>query len=195
MLDWLQPLSEIGVPGVLGVPPQKSATSSGTPLKSVGVPGVPEHRIGTPGTPAKSAGVPAKPLKLNEEHPEHREHLKNSEVALILNEWHGQLAALDPYRAPDGWAPARWRQLVEDARWFIDKYGDQAARDRWDTSNVFGLWPGKPGWGGLVDRLSGSRSLVLTADRAHWRARGEVDRYNRASYPDLRPFWKAGAQR
>ena len=195
MLEWLQPLSEIGVPGVLGVLPQKTATSSGTPLKSVGVPGVPEHRVGTPGTPAKSAGVPSKSLKLNEKHREHREHLKNSEAALILNEWHERLAALDPCRAPDGFALTRWRQLVEDARWLLENYGRQAARDRWDTADVFGLWPGKPGWGGLADRLCGSRSLILTADRAHWRNWGEVQRYNRTSYADLRPFWEAGAQR
>ena len=55
-----------------------------------------------------------------------------------------------------------------------------------------GRWPGKDAWGGIADRLQGSRSLVMTADRARWRTMfgGVAEQFNRGAYPDLRPLWE-----
>lgn len=41
MLDWLDAIPNLGVPGVPGVEPQKTVGFAGTPWKSAGVPGVP----------------------------------------------------------------------------------------------------------------------------------------------------------
>lgn len=35
-----------------------------------------------------------------------------------------------------------------------------------------------------------ARSLVLTRDRAHWQSKGQVERYNRGSYPGVLLIWK-----
>ncbi|MEZ5688770.1 MAG: hypothetical protein R3E21_08330 [Caenibius sp.] len=70
----------------------------------------------------------------------------------------------------------------------------QAFRDGWTVGELFGLWPDKPGWGGIADRLDGSRSLKMTADRAHWRCgvTGDARQFNRGAYGDLTPFWEVG---
>lgn len=108
-----------------------------------------------------------------------------------LKVWADGLKCADPRCPPDGWTPARWGRLCDDAAFILEGFGAQAARDGWSTADLFGLWPNKPHWGGVADRLQGCRALVLTADRAHWRALGVVDRFNRGSYPDLRPFWES----
>jgi hypothetical protein len=108
-----------------------------------------------------------------------------------LRQWMVSMARLDPYQPPDGWEIRRWQQLYDDAEWLLAKFGDQAARDGWSSADLFGLWPGKPHWGGIADRLRDSRSLVLTADRAHWRSWGQVERFNRGSYPELVLLWEA----
>src|SRR5207302_6721490 len=90
--------------------------------------------------------------------------------SLILREWHGHLVAIDPCRPPEGWTMDRWQTLCDDAYWIYEKYAPRAVRDGWSSADLFGLWPGVPHLGGLADRLKGSRSLVLTADRACWRS-------------------------
>ena len=109
-----------------------------------------------------------------------------------LREWKAAMARLDPCRPPGEWEMRRWQQMYDDAEWLLDKFGEQAVRDWWSSADLFGIWDGVPHAGGVADRLRGSRSLVLTADRAHWRSWGQVERYARGSYPDLRPFWESG---
>jgi hypothetical protein len=107
-----------------------------------------------------------------------------------LRGWKRALARLD-YRQPiAGIDQKRWANLVDNADWLLAEHGENAARFGWDTADLFGLWPDKPAWGGVVDRLRGARSLLLSADVATWRTRhGEAERYARGAYPDLRPFW------
>ena len=107
-----------------------------------------------------------------------------------LRLWKRGLAKVDPLHPAPGYDAGAWQALCDDAVWVLGCFGEQAARDGWCASDLFGLWPGKPHWGGIADRLRGSRSLVMTADRAHWRSWGVVDRYSRGSYPDLRPMWE-----
>lgn len=107
-----------------------------------------------------------------------------------VSDWARQLSRLDPCQPPDGLRIARWQTLYDDAVWLLENFGKLAARDGWSDADLFGLWPGKPYWGGIADRLRGSRSLVMDADRASWRSSGQVERFNRGAYPDLSPFWR-----
>ena len=96
----------------------------------------------------------------------------------------------------------RWRQLLDDARWLLDNFAQAALRDGWTIGELFGLWwwdnngttALKNAWGGIADRLQGSRSLKMTADRATWRIMftGEPDVFLRTAYPDLQPLWEGG---
>jgi hypothetical protein len=103
-----------------------------------------------------------------------------------------ELGKLHPAAHLHGIEAKRWRQLIEDAGWLFANFGQQALRDGWKVGELFGRWPEKDGWGGLADRLRGSRSLKMTADRAHWRSLfGSVpEQFNRTTYPDLLPLWE-----
>ena len=108
-----------------------------------------------------------------------------------LKLWRGSLAALDPCQ-PRDMPMGRWQTLYDASHWWLAGFGEQAARDGWSTSCIFGVWPDKPGWGGLIDRLGESRSLVMTADSARWRSLGVPESFNRGSYPELSPWWGFG---
>ncbi|MEO6151670.1 MAG: hypothetical protein ABIT09_07800 [Croceibacterium sp.] len=111
------------------------------------------------------------------------------------------MASLHPAKALHGLLPDRWRQLVGDAEWVLDHFAEQAFRDGWSIGDLFGLWwwddAGAPSlkdaWGGVADRLQGSRSLMLTADSARWRwmFTGEPDMFARGTYPNLKPMWES----
>lgn len=107
----------------------------------------------------------------------------------VLKEWRRGLALVDPRKPRASYDAAAWHTLCEDAAWLLDTFGERAERDDWSAADLFGLWPDKPGWGGIADRLRGARSLVMTADRAHWRSWGQMERFNRGAYPNLRPVW------
>ena len=97
---------------------------------------------------------------------------------------------------PDG----RWRQLLSDAGWLLEGFAPAAFRHGWTVGEMFGLWWSdhngirslKDGWGGIADRLQGSRSLKMTADQATWRIMftGEPDVFLRTAYPNLKPLWE-----
>ena len=111
-----------------------------------------------------------------------------------------QLAKLDPAKPLHGLPADRWRQMVNDAGWLLDNFAQAALGGGWTIAELFGLWwwddnctrTLKDGWGGIADRLQGSRSLKMTADRATWRVMftGEPDVLLRTAYPNLRPLWE-----
>jgi hypothetical protein len=109
----------------------------------------------------------------------------------VLRKWHEQLSPVDPCRAPPGWSGENWRTLIEDAHWLYESFASHAVRDGWTAADLFGLWPSKPHWGGVADRLQGSRSLVMMRDRARWSRWGQAERFCRGAYPGLRPLWEA----
>lgn len=111
---------------------------------------------------------------------------------VALKAWKDGLSRLDPRKPAEGYTPAAWWNLCDDAAWLRENFGERAARDGWSAADLFGLWPDKPGWGGIADRLRGARSLVMTADRAHWRSWGQMERFNRGAYPELTPAWIIG---
>lgn len=118
-------------------------------------------------------------------------------TSATLANWCDWIGRLDPRRPPEGFSPGRWHTLYDDASWLIDLHGAFAAEHGWTDADLFGVWPDKPGWGGLADRLGGSRSLVMSADRASWRSVvGNIgEGFNRGSYPDLPLLWAPSRQR
>ena len=188
MSSWLDTIPNLGVPGVPGVLPQKSASSDGTPEKCVGVPRVPQHQPRTPGTPHGNTGVPANKLKTLEEHPEHREHRKISEgeARATLGEWHRHLTALDFDTAPNGFTFKRWRQLCFDSWWLYEGYASQLVREGWSAHDVFGVLPWREGGGVLLDRLQGARNLKLDGSgRAFWSLSGATFQTSRGIGDEL----------
>ena len=187
MLNWLDLIPNLGVPGVSCVPARFSAGLRGTPENGAGVPGVPEHQRGTPGTHAGTPEQRHKKLIYIEEHPEHPEHRKNDELAGVSG-WLHQLARLDPSRPLAGIDPDRWRCLLADARWLARTHGEAAAALGWTVSDLFGLDP-LPGWGGLADRLDGARRVTFTDTVAHWIGEDETGWLWRRTLTPKPPIW------
>lgn len=121
--------------------------------------------------------------------PEPAKAAKAANPQSVLRTWQNGLNSLDPRVPLHGIAKQRWHNLYDDAVWLAENFAVQAARDGWSTADLFGLWPDKAHYGGLADRLRGSRSLVMTADRACWRSWGRVEQFKRGAYMKLRPFW------
>ncbi len=126
-----------------------------------------------------------------------KNEFSNSRVTLAtvatvatLSGWQHSFVRLDPCQPPEGFTMRRWQQLYDDSLWILEAHGSHACQNGWTAADLFGLWPDKPHWGGIADRLRGARSLVMDADRASWRSWGQVERFNRGSYPHLRPFWE-----
>ena len=190
MLNWLDAIPNLGVPNVPGVQSQKTVV----PFVPTGVPinvsRCSKTQVGTPGTPELTLRNTCKPMKLLEEHGEHWEHCKTDDATIKAGDWLNELAHLDPCRPAKGFASRRWQDLYDDAVWIVENHGTFAARHGWSVADLFGLWPDKPYWGGIADRLRGSRSLVMDGDRASWRLFGVPERYARGTYPSLMPFWK-----
>ena len=110
--------------------------------------------------------------------------------------WRNILAALDANRAAWGLDRLRWREVLGDARWLFDHFGQQSARDGWSALDLFGVLPGRDGWGGIADRMRGSRSLVRSGDVARWRrvVNGEPESFARGlcETVEMVPFWQHG---
>lgn len=104
--------------------------------------------------------------------------------------WQVALARLDAATAPQGFTSARWRQLVEDARWLADRHGSSAAALGWSASDLFGLDDTLDGWGGLADRLRGAKRVNFTDTVAHWRS-DELDGWLwRRTLRPMRAIWE-----
>lgn len=192
MLDWLDSIPNLSVPGVPGVQPQISAGLRGTPERMGGVPGVPEHLRGNTGTPAGTPASNSKLLNYNRSHPEHRQHPNNS--SQTLKDWRSSLHRVSLDRAHHGLARARWGQLIDDADWLLEHFGQQVAGDGWSALDLFGVLPGRDAWGGIADRLRSSRSLVMATDRAMWRrvVNGAPESFARGLGETVRmvPLWQ-----
>lgn len=83
--------------------------------------------------------------------------------------WRAHLLRLSGDVPLHGFERLRWWQVLDDARWLLDHFGQQAARDGWSALDLFGVMPGRDAWGGIADRLRASRSLVMGAEIATWR--------------------------
>ena len=189
MRDWLQDIPNFGVAGVAGVQPQKTAISERCPGVSSGVAGVAKGERATPETPSDTQGVREKRNEINGRHLRHLGHHKNSVQG--LEGWVSSVSALDPREPQAGHDPKRWFNLVDTSIWWLENFGRQAALDGWQTHDVFGVIPGQPGAGGLIDRLGTSRALVMEGRRTRWRSFGVAMKYNAGAYAHLPLFWEA----
>lgn len=141
MRDWLDAIPNLGVPGVPGVPPQKTAGYTGTPQEEARVPGVPDGAQRAP----------------------------RSTPYATLRRWEANLTTLDPERGPAVVESRRWLKLLEDAAWLFRRHGLQLAQEGWSDLDAFGVSLRRPNGEVLLDRLDGSRSLMLDGKgRAAW---------------------------
>ena len=115
--------------------------------------------------------------------------------ARALRAWRTTLGSLDWEKPLHGLDRQRWGQLLGDAHWQLDHFGQQAARDGWSERDLFGVLPGRDGWGGIVDRLRSSRSLVMSGEDALWRRviNGEPESFARGLGDTVQmvPLWEA----
>jgi hypothetical protein len=189
LLDWLDTLPDLRVPGV---PAQKSAVSAGTPRDSAGVPGVPEQERNTSEHRLASQGVPAKPLKVDEEHPEHLGTPKTCKQGfgdLPLDLLEG-LARLRVMARPSIARAEVWTAVVSDALWLAEAgCALQALKLGWGAGELFGV-SADAGWQSLAVWLDGRRHLLIgehTAfvDKGGWRAI-----YNRRVARNVTMLWE-----
>ena len=111
-------------------------------------------------------------------------------------QWRNDFAGMDANRPMWGLDRLRWRELFGDAGWLLDHFGQQAAREGYSTLDLFGILPGRDGWGGIACRLRGSRSLVMSSDVTRWRrvVNGEPESFARGLGDTVRmvPLWQHG---
>ncbi|MXO94743.1 hypothetical protein GRI62_14165 [Erythrobacter arachoides] len=107
-----------------------------------------------------------------------------------LDSWCAAINRLDISKPAPGIAACRWQSLFRCAEWWMENYAVQAVRDGWGAGDVFGIRPGQPERGGLIDQLGDCRSLMMGDGRARWRSFGIVSTYAAGAYPLLLPFWE-----
>lgn len=109
----------------------------------------------------------------------------------LLRKWLASVSNLDPRKPLAGHDAQRWFNLVECSAWWLENFSRQAALDGWQTHDVFGVFPGELGAGGLIDRLGTSRSLVIEGQRSRWRPFGVAMKFNAGAFAHLPAFWEA----
>ena len=66
--------------------------------------------------------------------------------------------------SPEGVAESRWRQAIDDASRFLDRWGSTAAALGWPAADLFEFTA--TGCSGLAWQLQGREVIALTADEA-----------------------------
>ena len=110
-----------------------------------------------------------------------------------LREWHARLSTVDEFTSPPGWTLNQWLKTLDAACWLYESFASQAVRDGWSALDLFGVLPHEPGRGGLADRLSDCRGLVMAADAASWRSWGVAKTFRRGMGRGLTLLWEANA--
>ncbi|MEX2554105.1 MAG: hypothetical protein WEB06_00555 [Actinomycetota bacterium] len=126
------------------------------------------------------------------------------EGAGVPREWAEGFAQLDTMPCPAGVASDRWRQVIDDAGQFLDRWAAQAAALGWATADVFGVDAARPEHrldrAGLVWLLDGRPIVAIGPDRAAIRAAtGSTLTYYRRDPADREamrrvPLWKLAAR-
>lgn len=94
----------------------------------------------------------------------------------IPREWAEGFARLDAMKPLAGFHQDRWRQLIDDAGRFIDRWAATAAAMGWSAVDVFGLHPRAPAARydgmGLVPLISGGEVVAIEVGHATIRTPG-----------------------
>jgi hypothetical protein len=105
--------------------------------------------------------------------------LTSIDPARVRASWRDGLSKLDHTAPPAGISSMLWGRWLDDAEFIFNEHGWTAARYGFDQLDLFGVFPDKPGLGGIVDRLRGARDLQFTPDRATWSRYGVPSHFNR----------------
>ncbi|WP_147391839.1 hypothetical protein [Pelagerythrobacter aerophilus] len=150
----------------------------------------PDEALTKPTKGGSVSFVSASPARLRE----------NRAPAEQLRFWWKSLCAVDPCAPLPGFERNRWADLYDCSIWWLDAFGRTAAHDGWGTGDVFGVLPGMPGLGGIIDRFSKGLchlrdrpGLVMTANTASWRVHGETKTFNQTGSREIQPFWGVGS--
>lgn len=105
--------------------------------------------------------------------------------------WRRGMALLTEMRGPDGIAPERWAQIVNDASLFVmSRCAWQAVEAGWTISDVFALDYEDAAVVGLVPGLRGDRVVDVTPEYASIKTnRGHRWHYRRHTPADSPPVW------
>jgi hypothetical protein len=119
----------------------------------------------------------------------------------VPREWTEGLAVLCAMPAPTGFSAARWKQIIEGASAFLQRWGSEAARSGWTTLDVFGCHGDRP------DIRFDCMGIVLLLDRAEVTAvdpqgatlktvvTGSEQRFRRRLLPaNTVPLWRLQCQ-
>ena len=92
------------------------------------------------------------------------------EGAGVSRAWAEAFAVLDLCSRPPACSDARWRQIIDDAGLFLDRFGNEAAQLGWEAIDVFGIPPNDLGTDprptGLVPLIRGGSVEAIRRDRA-----------------------------
>lgn len=109
--------------------------------------------------------------------------------------WAEGFARLQMTPCPAAMRPDRWRQVIDDAGRFLDRWAAKAAALGWDTASVFGVHADRPiervGCAGLVWLLRGNEIEAISSSVARIRTRsGAVQIYDRRPQSAGVPLWE-----
>lgn len=99
--------------------------------------------IGTIGTIAAGKKTPLPSDMADHDGYEERAALVTWEAGVPI-EWAEGFATLQTALPPRSMTESRWRQIIDDAGRFLDRWAANAAALGWTTLDVFGVHPGAP---------------------------------------------------
>jgi hypothetical protein len=113
----------------------------------------------------------------------------------IPHAWAEGFARLQMTAYPAAMRPDRWRQMIDDAGRFLDRWAAKAAALGWDTASVFGVHADRPiervDCAGLVWLLRGNDIEAISPSVARIRTRsGAVQIYDRRPQSPSVPLWE-----
>jgi hypothetical protein len=121
------------------------------------------------------------------EHFEQFEHAHRGRPAVVPREWTEGCARLCAFPHPAAIPPARWRELVDNAGRFLERWGGQAAALGWSTADIFGCHREAPlaryDLQGLVFIIGSGEVVATTALSATIRTRGGATQTFRRTPP------------
>lgn len=186
MLDWLDELPDMripGVQGVQGVQPQETAAFACTSASVQRCASTPVHTSAHPRTPSSVQPQPAENRHSTPCTPRTPTKWFSPAGKLsLVGEWARLLQDKAAGDVPGSIAADRWQQVLADAAMFLGMWGEQAVALGWTERDLFAVPPGPERWMrmGLVALLQGRPVVAITADSITIAVRGGHSRYRRS---------------